>query len=590
MKGFFNYVLASMLGTFLIIVLLAVINIIIMLGMISAIGTFADKQKEISEKAILHLNFETPVADRSSAQPNLSTFKLDKTVSLRSFTETIKKAKEDDRIKGIFLDLSTVNVGLASVEEIRNILLDFKSSEKFIIAHADYYSHKSYYLATVADKIYLTPEGIIQFSGLSAQIMFFKSMLEKIGIEPVIIRHGKFKSAVEPFMSDEISEANKEQTLKYVGSIWNNILEGVEKEREISVDQLNLYADSLIISNSKSAKTLNFVDDLKYKDEILTELETLSGIEKEEDEELDLVDLLRYMTADQDFSDILNPSENSIAIIYAEGAIASGSGGDDQIGSETLSKAIRDAREDENVKAIVLRINSPGGSALASEVIWRETVLAEKEKPLIVSMGDVAASGGYYIACTADTIVAQPNTITGSIGVFGLLFNAKELMNDIGININAVNTNKYSDFGSPARKMSDFERAVIQNTVEEVYHTFITHVSEGRELTVEEVDEIGQGRVWSGEDALEIRLVDVMGGLQTAVDLAAKMSGTDEYSIKTYPEKDKFTLIMESLLESVKSSFVKEELGDAYIYYKRMKDVRKIQGIQMRMPYYVDIK
>ncbi|MCD4793772.1 MAG: signal peptide peptidase SppA [Bacteroidales bacterium] len=590
MKGFFNYVLASMLGTFLLIVVLGIINVIIMLGMMSAIGSLSDDKKEISEKAILHLDFKTPVADRSSAKPNLSTFELDKTVSLRSFTETIKKAKEDDRIKGIFLDLSTVNVGMASIEEIRNVLLDFKSSEKFIIAHADYYSHKSYYLATVADNIYLTPEGRIQFSGLSAQIMFFKSMLEKIGIEPEIIRHGKFKSAVEPFMLDEISEANREQTLKYVGSVWNTIIKGIEKEREISADQLNLYADSLMISNSKTAKTLNFVDDLKFKDQILAELETLSGIEKDEDEELDLVDLMRYMTDNKNFNDILNPSENRIAIIYAEGAIVSGSGGDDQIGSETLSEAIREAREDENVKAIVLRINSPGGSALASVVIWREIVLAEKEKPVIVSMGDVAASGGYFIACAADTIVSQPNSITGSIGVFGLLFNAKELMNDIGININAVNTNKYSDFGSPARKMSDFERAVIQNSVEEIYQKFITKVSEGRGLTLEEVDEIGQGRVWSGEDALEIGLVDIMGGLQTAVDLAAEMSGLEEYSIKTYPEKDKLTLIIESMLGDAKSFFVEEELGEAYIYYKRMKDVTKIQGIQMRMPYYVDIK
>lgn len=590
MKGFFNYVLASMLGTFLIIVLLGLINFIVMLGIMSTLGSIASEEKEISDKAILHLDFQIPVADRSSAQPNFNTFQLDKTVSIRSFTETIKRAKDDERIQGIFLDLSMLNSGLATLEEVRNSLLDFKESGKFIIAHAEYYTHGSYYLASIADKIYLTPEGMVQHTGLSAQIMFFKSMLEKIGIEPEIIRHGKFKSAVEPFMQDNISEANKEQTMKYVGSIWNTMLKGIAKERSITEDQLNLYADSLFIASATSAKTFNFVDDLLYKDEILAELESLSKIDKEEEEELDLVSIMKYMNSDQDLKDILNDGESTIAIIYAEGSIVSGKGGDEQIGSESLSKAIRDAREDDNVKAIVLRINSPGGSALASEVIWRETLLAEKEKPFIVSMGDVAASGGYYIACMADTIVAQPNTITGSIGVFGMLFNAKELMNDIGVNIYSVNTNTYSDLGSPARKMTEFERAFIKKSIEEIYDTFIKHVAAGRDLSVSDVDSIGQGRVWSGEDAKEIGLVDVLGGLGTAVDIAADMAGLEDYSVKTFPEKDKFTLIIESMLGEAKKSLIEGELGDAYIYYKRMKEVGEIEGIQARLPYYIDIK
>ncbi len=586
MKGFFNHVLASMLGTFLVLVFLVIINVIIIVGMISSLGSLSGENAEISDNSILQLNFKNAVADRSLVKPNMSSFKLEKRLSLRSVIEIIKDAKDDDKIKGIYLDLSGLQIGIASVEEIRNALKDFKTSGKFILAHAEYYSHKSYYLASVANKLYLTPEGAVQFMGLTAQIMFYKSMLEKIGLEPEIIRHGKFKSAVEPFMLDEISDANREQTLKYIGSIWNSILKGISEERGVSIDLLNTYADSVLIRNDKTAKELNLVDDLKYKDEVLAELKDLSG----SGEEIKLVSLMQYINSEKDLDAILNPKEENIAIVYAEGTIVNGTGDEEEIGSETLSAAIREAREDESVKAIVLRINSPGGSALASEVIWRETVLAKQTKPFYVSMGNVAASGGYYIACQADTIVAQPNTITGSIGVFGLLFNAKKLMNNIGVNINAVNTNKYSDLGSPARKMTQFERGIIQTSVEDVYTTFITHVAEGRKMKVSEIDEIGQGRVWSGEDAKEIGLVDVMGGLETAIGFAARKAGLTEYGIKTYPEKDKMTMILEGMMTDVKTSFIEEELGESYIYYKRIKNVTKIKGIQTRMPYYLEIE
>jgi len=581
MNKFFNYVLASMLGTFFVLVAILIINIIIIISVISS----SDEKVEIGNNSILQLNFSHAVADRSSAKPNLSTFKIDKTFSLRSVTKAIKDAKTDDRIKGIYLDLSIVQVGMASLEEIREALKDFKTSGKFIIAHSEYYTHKSYYLASIADKVYLTPEGVVQFTGLSAQIMFYKSMLEKIGVEPEIIRHGKFKSAVEPFMLDEISDANKEQTHKYVGSIWNTILKGVGEERNISIKTLNNYADSLLVSSDKNSKELKLVDDLLYKDQIFEELKKLS-----DSEELKLVTLSDYLTSTKNIDDILNPKENNIAIIFAEGEIVNGKGGDDKIGSETLSEAIRDAREDESVKAIVFRINSPGGSALASEVIWRETVLAKNTKPFYVSMGNVAASGGYYIACMADTIVAEPNTITGSIGVFGLLFNAKKLMNNVGININAVNTNTYSDMGSPARKMSDFERGVIQKGVEDIYSGFISHVAEGRGMKVAEVDSIGQGRVWSGEDAQKIGLVDVLGGLETTIGFAAKKASLENYGIKTFPKKDKMEMIIENLVSETKVSLIEEELGGSYIYYKRLKEVQNIEGIQTRLPYFLDIR
>jgi protease-4 len=586
MKGFFNYVLASMLGTFLVIIILFLINLIIIIGLVSSFGSLSGKEIEIEKNSILHLDFKNVVADRSSAKPNFASFEIEKTLSLKSVTESIIKAKNDTRIKGIFLDLSVLQIGTASVEEIRNALKDFKSSNKFIIAHADFYTHKSYYLASVADKVYLTPEGVLQFTGLSAQIIFFKSLLEKIGVEPVIIRHGKFKSAVEPFMYDDISDANREQTARYVNSIWSTILQEIELARSIPTTILNNYADSLLIRNDKAALKYKLVDKLLYKDEVFDELTGLSGAET-----LNLVSLIDYFSSANDINDLIKSFETNIAVIYAEGSINSGKGSENEIGSETLSESIRQARQDSTVKAIVLRVNSPGGSSLASEVIWRECVLAKKEKPFFVSMGDVAASGGYYISCMADTIVAQQNTLTGSIGVFGLLFNTKKLMTDVGINVRAINSNTYSDIGNPAREMTAFEKNMIQLTVEDVYDTFITHVSEGRNLSKEKIDSIGQGRIWTGADAKKIGLVDVIGGLQTTIDLAAKKAKLTEYGIKTYPEKDKLTMIIEGLFSNTKSYIVKEALGEtAYSYFLKIKELRKVNGIQARIPFYIDIE
>ncbi len=588
MKGFFNHVLASMLGTFLILIFIIIINIVVFVGILSSSGAFSDKKVTVSENSVLSLTLKNKIADKFSVKPDFSSMKLKKTLSLKEITDAIEKAKDDPKIKGIYLDFSMLNMGIASTEEIRNTLKDFKSTGKFILAHSDFYTHKSYYLASVADEIYLTPGGGIQFTGLSAQLLFFKSLLKKIGIEPEIIRHGKFKSAVEPFMSDKISDANKEQTQKYLSSLWNTMLNGIHNQRNISVEDLNTYADELSVTGAQTALQFNFVDGLKYEDQIIDELKNKMGIKP--DENLNKISLEDYINANKKTEDLLNKKAENIAIIYAEGEIVDGEGTDDQIGSETLAKAIRDAREDKSVKAIVLRINSPGGSALASEVIWRETVLAEQVKPLIVSMGDVAASGGYYIACRADTIVAEPNTITGSIGVFGLLFNAKDLLKNVGITINTVNTNTYSDMGNPGRKMSDYEHQKIKQSIEEIYSTFITHVGEGRHISTDSVDAIGQGRVWSGEDALNIGLVDILGGLNTAVDIAVEKAGLTSYGIKYYPEKDKFSVILETILSDTKSSLIKSELGETYSYYENLQKVKNISGIQTRIPYFINIK
>ncbi len=588
MKNFFNYVLASMLGTILVIILVALVNIFIFLSIVSLSENFAEKKAKLSENSVITLSLDDEsIADKPKVKFDFGSFKLQKTISLKDAVDALSKAKSDPKIKGVYLDLSllsAMNTGLASLEEIRNALTDFKTSGKFILAHSDIYTHKSYYLATAADELYLTPTGNIQFTGLSAQLMFFKSLLEKAGIQPEIIRHGKYKSAVEPFMSNEMSEANREQTHKYLSSLWETMLKGISKARNISVADLNKYADELALNDSEAAEKLHFIDGQKYEDEIIAILKSKVS------DDYNKISLADYIKSTKDIAETLKTQEKNIAIVYAEGEIVDGAGTNEQIGSETLAEAIREAREDESVNAIVLRVNSPGGSALASEVIWREATLAKQTKPLIVSMGNVAASGGYYISCNADKIVAEPTTITGSIGVFGILFNAKELMSDIGISINTVNTNTYSDIGSLGRKMSSYERESIQKGVESIYSTFITRVGKGRNLPIDSVDAIGQGRVWSGEDALKIGLVDTLGGLKEALDIAAKKANITDFGIKCYPEKDKFTQITETLLYETKQSFVKNEMGRAYPYYKNIQKLKNISGIQARLPYYSDIK
>jgi protease-4 len=498
--------------------------------------------------------------------------------------------EEDKNIKGIYLNMSGLQAGIATVEEIRNALIDFKTSEKFIIAYSDMYSQSSYYLSSIADKIYLNPEGIVDFKGLSAQLMFFKDALDKLGVEPIIIRgkNNKFKSAVEPYMYNHISEANKLQTLTYMGSIWEHMLAGISASRGVSVDNLNMYADSMLISNAKKAKEFKLVDDLKYYDEVYAELKEKSETKEDKD--------VNFMSVGSYAKSLENPLQelikgDKIAVVYATGEINMGEGSSKEIGSEGTSKAIREARLDTNVKAVVLRVNSPGGSALASEVIWREMKLTKAVKPLIVSMGDVAASGGYYISSPADKIFANPTTITGSIGVFGILWNGQSLMNQLGINSDAVNTNAHSDIGNTSRPMTDDEYAVIQNSVEDIYDTFLGHVAEGRNKTKTQIDEIGQGRVWSGNNAKEIGLIDEFGGLTKAIEEAKKMAKLEQYELLELPkQKDPFKAIFDDLGADVKKDLVKEELGETYIYYQRLKALTKMKGVQARIPYAIDIR
>jgi protease-4 len=497
--------------------------------------------------------------------------------------DNIEKAKTDSRIKGIYLNVSFVNAGLSQTEEIRNKLLDFKKSGKFIISYAEYYSQSGYYLSSVADEIFLNPEGIFELKGLSAQIIFFKGLLEKLDIEAQVIRHGKFKSAIEPFILDKMSKENREQISLLLTTISDNILDSIASQRGLTLSRVEELADNLELNTAANCLENNFVDALIYQDELENKLKSKLG----EEAKLQLISLSKYNNAKVEKQGKI--SRDKIAIIYATGEINSGKGDLKSVGSETTAKAIKEAREDEKVKAIVLRVNSPGGSALASDVIWRETTLAKAEKPLVISMGDLAASGGYYIACAADTIVANPTTITGSIGVFGLIPNLQHFYkNKLGITIDTVNTHKHADMGVN-RALTAFEKAKIQESIEEIYATFIGHVAEGRNMSTAAVDDIAQGRVWTGYDAKRLGLVDVLGGLETAIDIAAHLADIEEYRIVSLPKKEDAIKKMIKEMTGGESNYIANYLGIDSKYIKPIESLLKSEKIQTRMPFILEI-
>lgn len=589
MKQFFKFMFASMLGT---IITLFLAFLILMGIIVSAISSTKEEVK-ISDNSILHIKFEGIVNDRSSNNPfegfDFNNMKNKTELGLNDILKTLKKAKDDPKIKGIFLDLSDIQFGVATLEEIRNELKEFKKSGKFIYSYSETYSQKAYYLATVSDVIALNKEGSIDFHGLGAELMFFKGLLKKLDVEMQIIRHGKYKSAIEPFMLDKMSNENREQTRQFLSGIWEHIVGEISQARKISVDQLQNIADSLLIQTPEDALKYGFIDKIAYKDEVINDLKTKSGIDDKKD--LELVTLLKYKEADPAKKEI-KFTKNKIAVVYAVGSITGGEGNDAVIGSEKISKAIREARIDSTVKAIVLRVNSPGGDALASEVIWREVVLAKNTKPVVVSMGDYAASGGYYIACGATKIVASPSTITGSIGVFGMIPNMQKLFNNkLGITFDTVMTNKNAITVSGTRPLSTYQEKVIQNQIERIYKTFITHVAEGRKMSVEAVDNIGQGRVWNGYDAKKIGLIDEFGGLDKAVEIAKSLAKVDEYKIIEYPkQKEFFQQILDELKgEEAKTKLIKSELGDNYIFYKTVQNINTMKGLQARIPYLINI-
>lgn len=589
MKQFFKFMFASMLGFFL----MSIILLFIFIGMLSSLASFSKKEAVILEpKSVLHLTLTGEIVDRGGGNPfetiDPMNFQPKPALGLNDLIKNLEKAKNDPNIDGVFLDLTLLQAGWSTIDEIRQALLDFKSTGKFIVAYGETYTQSAYYLGSVADKVYLHPEGAIDFRGLNSELVFFKNMLDKLGIEPQIIRHGKYKSATEPFFLEKMSPENREQVLAYVSSIWNSVLKGISDSRGLTVNHLNEVANAFNTRNATLALENRMIDGIMHRDELLEELRERLGKDKAND--IDFVTFEKYVNVPEKRDTRVPRSSDKIAVVYGMGSILSGEGTERSMGSDRIAEAIREARLDESVKAIVFRINSPGGSALASDVILREVKLASEVKPVIASMGDVAASGGYYVACGADMIIASPNTITGSIGVWGLIPNMENFFNrKLGLTFDNVKTNDYADLMTVSRALTPDERALIQESVEQVYTTFTRHVSEGRGIPVEQVDSIGQGRVWSGAEAIQIGLVDELGGLDYAIEKAAEKAGLENYRLVEYPSrKDFFTQIMEGFGQ-VQEVFIQRKLGEAYQYYKQVEQVNEMTGIQTRLPYDVII-
>ena len=598
---------ASMLGFALTLFLFS----LIVGGIIGALVSSETDKKEakIAENSVLLLKLDKVIKDRTSDNPfenfDFGSFEDNSPLSLRDITNSIEKAKTDDRIKGIYLNIPYLQASFASIEEIRKALVSFKESGKFIVSYSENYSQGEFYLTSVADEIYLNPSGSMDFDGLSAQLMFFKDALSRLEIDMQVIRHGKFKSAIEPFIREDMSEANRKQMKAIINSIWNHHLGIISASRNIGLDKLNEIADSLLIRRAEDALDHGLVDGLRYQDEVTELLKSKVGIKEEDKLKVASLREMRKVRNsswkkdnDEQEHDTTNTvklaqervnSKNKIALVFAEGEIVSGESKNDLMGSETIAKAIKDARTNEKVKAIVLRVNSPGGSALASDVIWREVKLAKEQKPIVVSMGGVAASGGYYISCAADRIYAENSTVTGSIGVFGLIPNLKGALNNkLGITVDHVNTNTYSDGITAFRPMRETERKAIQDVIENIYDDFISRVAEGRNMTKEEVDSIGQGRVWTGVLAKEIGLVDEIGGLEDAIAAAIEMAGIDDYKIKELPEKkDVYQELLEEFSSEVKTQVFGIDVNKAERYYYTITRTLSSQGIYTRLP--VDI-
>jgi protease-4 len=508
---------------------------------------------------------------------------------LSDVIEAIEYAKTDDKIKGISILNNVSELGVAQTKALRDQLEDFKKSGKFIYSYSDVYSQKEYFLNSVANKIYINPIGEFEFKGLSAEIMFFKDFEDKSGLKMEVIRHGKYKSAVEPFLENKMSEANREQTSKLLNSIWNSVIVDISKSRKIPTDRLNQIADGLLARTPEMAKKEKLVDVIAYEDGYHNDIR--KALQVDADEDYNSVSILDYANevaiSNVDFS-----SKDVIAVIYAQGEIGSGEGDVNVIGEGSMRRSLQEARKDKNVKAIVLRINSPGGNALTSELIWREIEMTKKVKPVVVSMGDYAASGGYYIACNANKIFAEANTITGSIGVFSVLPNFSEAAKKIGISTELVKTNTNASDYSPFKPLDENYRGFAQESVERIYSIFLQRVAEGRKLTTAQVDAIGQGRVWSGQDALKIGLVDKIGGMDDALKEAAKLGKTTKYRTKNYPEIDKeFGDILSQFgLAQSKESIIKESIGaENYEVLKHVKQMTSQKGIQARMAYELKI-
>lgn len=549
----------------------------------------------INKNTVLEINFKQAISERSELKfNNTISSPFETTLGLKEIKSSLLRAKRDDKIEGILLNTENIMIGLANLDELRNALIDFKKSGKFIYAYAETYSQKSYYLSTVADEILLYPEGAVDFRGLSSELMFFKNAIDKLEIDVQIIRgsNNTFKSAVEPYMYEKMSPANREQIQKLLDDVWKNMIHNIKDERNISLENLNEIADSIYSNNAENTLKHKLVDYLVYADEIDSIIKANNNIKT--NETIHFLDFKKYMNNDVSKTlEKFNLTNKNIAVVYAVGEIVSGKSEQGKMGSETIVEAIRKAKNDTAIKAVVLRVNSPGGSALASDVMWREIQLTKKIKPVVVSMGDVAASGGYYISCGADRVFAGPNTITGSIGVFGVIPNLNPMLkNKLGITIDRVETNEHASF-SMLNKLSPFERRKIQEGVDDIYDDFISKVADGRDgLKKSDVDKIGQGRVWSGKEALDIALIDEIGELDDAINYAAELVGIENIKLLNLPktENNELLEIFQSFEMSNNSSIINDDfIKKIKNIFSQIKETKSMDKYQTRLPFEIII-
>ena len=585
MKQFFKFMLASCLGMALLLVILSII-------MIVRIGSATKNTVKVKPQTVLYMNLDYEIPERTTeddftaALMGFQDLNIDMS-GLNDIIANIDYAKNDPDISGIFLELSQVGTSTANIEELRHHIASFRESGKFVITYSETMAQNAYYLATAGDEIYINPDGMLDIHGMASQIMFYKNLLDKLDIEIQIIRgpNNKFKSAVEPYFLDKMSDANREQMTKLLNSMWYQVVSDINVSRGISIQRINELADNLALTfDAKVALEEHFVDGLFYRDQIIARIKELAGIDNSK--KINILTNAQYASV----RPAPKAKANKIAVIYANGQIIDGDGDNNTIGSITLSKAIREARENKKVKAIVMRVNSPGGSALASEVIRREVELAKAEKPFIISMGSYAASGGYWISSEGDYIFADPTTLTGSIGVFGTFPNAKKFMNEkLGLTFDVVKTNENADFGSMVEPLTPYQLAMLQKYVGNTYNDFTALVARTRGLRQSYVDSIGQGRVWTGADALELGLVDEMGGLDKAILYAAKVANLTDYSIKDYPKQESFMdmLLKGNIQEPYTNALIKNKLGKNYRYIETVENISRLDGVQALMPFMI---
>ena len=585
-RKFWRIVFGTMVGFFFSCIIVSILSMFMFAAMIASMTS--GNAVTIKDNTVLKLDLQKPIQEQAADNPfdmfgdEFSQY-YQTSIGLDDILTCIKSAATDPKIKGIYINTGSVNAAPATLKEIHDALVEFKESGKFIYAYSDSYTQGAYYLSSMADQVTMSSTGLMEFKGMAMQIMFYKGLIDKLNIDMQIIRHGKFKSAVEPYMMDKMSEANREQMTLLANTLWGTMLEDMAESRNIEKEQLNKIADGMFIGTATKALENKLIDKACYKSDVAQDLKQLVGVE--EDKDLHLATLSEYRKA---IKAETNAAKDEIAVIYAVGQITGGKSGDDSMGSETMVKLIKEAYTSENVKAIVLRVNSPGGDGTASDIIWHEIEQAKKAGKIVVtSMGDYAASGGYYISCNSDYIIAQPNTLTGSIGVFGLIPSfQRALKNKLGVTIDAVTTNKHSDAAGVMRPLNAEETAVYQEFIDDFYGVFTQRVADGRGMEQSAVDEIGQGRVWAGADALKIGLVDALGNIDDAVAKAAELAKLDSYKLTYFPKKKDFwTKLMEKSGEEKNiQAIIKHELGDQYYIYQGLNQLKKAEGVQALMP------